>query len=192
MKIVATIGLDITKHIFQVHGAEKLGRSVLKRKLRRSEVARFLAEIPQCLESRKVEAHYLTRVLSGSGHTVRLVAPQFVKPCEVAEERRQRCGGDLRGGDPTPEAFRSAEVGRAAGPSVPSSCPQPTCRLPHAAHQPDPRAVGRVRDRAAATPWAGSPRIAGCSGGCREPTDGRGPGIVPEPLRGVGCSLESR
>jgi transposase len=49
MKIVATIGLDIAKQVFQVHGADRSGRTVLKRKLRRGEVARFFSEIPPCL-----------------------------------------------------------------------------------------------------------------------------------------------
>ena len=49
MKIVTTIGLDIAKQVFQVHGADKSGRPVLRRKLRRGEVARFFSEMPPCL-----------------------------------------------------------------------------------------------------------------------------------------------
>ncbi|HEX5434504.1 MAG TPA: IS110 family transposase [Candidatus Angelobacter sp.] len=82
MKIVATIGLDIAKQVFQVHGADKSGRPVLRRKLRRGEVARFFCEISPCLIGIEASgsAHYWARVLGGMGHTVRLMAPQFVKP----------------------------------------------------------------------------------------------------------------
>ena len=82
MKVVATIGLDIAKQVFQVHGADKSGRPVLRRKLRRAEVARFFSEVPPCLIGIEASgsAHYWARVLGGFGHTVRLMAPQFVKP----------------------------------------------------------------------------------------------------------------
>src|ERR1039458_5921782 len=79
---VTTIGLDIAKQVFQVHGADKAGRTVVRRKLRRSEVARFFSEQPPCLVGIEASgsAHYWARVLGGLGHTVRLMAPQFVKP----------------------------------------------------------------------------------------------------------------
>jgi transposase len=78
----ATIGLDIAKQVFQVHGADRSGKVVLRRKLRRSEVARFFAELEPCLIGLEASgsAHYWARVLTASGHRVRLMAPQFVKP----------------------------------------------------------------------------------------------------------------
>ncbi len=77
-----TIGLDIAKQVFQVHGADRAGKAVLRRKLKRSEVARFFSEQPPCLVGIEASgsAHYWSRVISGFGHTVRLMAPQFVKP----------------------------------------------------------------------------------------------------------------
>ena len=82
MMKVTTIGLDIAKQVFQVHGADKTGRTVVRRKLRRSEVARYFSEQPPCLVGIEASgsAHYWARVLGGLGHTVRLMAPQFVKP----------------------------------------------------------------------------------------------------------------
>ena len=82
MKIVTTIGLDIAKQVFQVHGADRSGRPVLRRKLRCGEVTRFFSKIPPCLVGIEASgsAHYWVRVLGGFGHTVRLMAPQFVKP----------------------------------------------------------------------------------------------------------------
>ena len=77
-----TIGLDIAKQVFQVHGADKAGRAVLRRKLKRSEVVRFFSEQHSCLVGIEASgsAHYWARVIGGLGHTVRLMAPQFVKP----------------------------------------------------------------------------------------------------------------
>ncbi len=50
MMMATTIGLDIARQVFQVHGADKAGRTVLRQKLRRSEVAQFFSEYPSCLE----------------------------------------------------------------------------------------------------------------------------------------------
>jgi transposase len=49
VKKVTTIGLDIAKQVFQVHGADRTGRAVVRRKLRRDEVARFFSEVEPCL-----------------------------------------------------------------------------------------------------------------------------------------------
>ena len=77
-----TIGLDIAKSIFQVHGVDAHGKPTLRRKLRRSEVLRFFAKIEPCLVG--VEAcqssHYWGRELTKLGHQVRLIPTQYVKP----------------------------------------------------------------------------------------------------------------
>jgi len=70
---VTIVGLDIAKHIFQLHGTDPQGRVALRRKLRREQVVPFFANLPTC-------AHHWARRLSAVGHTVRLIAPQFVKP----------------------------------------------------------------------------------------------------------------
>jgi transposase len=82
MKSIATIGLDIAKQVFQVHGADRSGKALLRRKLRRGEMARFFSDLQPCLIGIEASgsAHYWARVLGGLGHTVRLMAPQFVKP----------------------------------------------------------------------------------------------------------------
>lgn len=79
MTKATTIGLDIAKQVFQVHGADKAGRAVLRRKLRRSEVARFFSEQPTCLVGIEASgsAHYWARVLGELGHTVRLDGGQI-------------------------------------------------------------------------------------------------------------------
>ena len=79
---VATIGLDIAKQVFQVHGADKAGKVMFRRKLKRGKMARFFSELEPCFIGLEASgsAHYWSRVLSSFGHTVRLMAPQFVKP----------------------------------------------------------------------------------------------------------------
>ena len=79
---VATIGLDTSKHVFQVHGVDAKGRLVCRRKLRRNQLAAYFANLPCCLIGLEAcgGAHYWARRLSRLGHTVRLMAPQFVKP----------------------------------------------------------------------------------------------------------------
>jgi transposase len=79
---VATVGLDIAKQLFQAHGTDNKGRTVFSRKLRRSEVVKFFAGLEPCLIGIEASgsAHQWSRVLSRSGHTVKLMAPQFVKP----------------------------------------------------------------------------------------------------------------
>ena len=81
MKVV-TIGLDLAKHIFQVHGADAEGRLLIRRRLRRSQMAGFFANVPPCVVGMEAccGAHYWSRVIGRFGHTVRLIAPQFVKP----------------------------------------------------------------------------------------------------------------
>src|SRR5712691_2233740 len=77
-----TIGLEIAKHIFQVHGADAEGRAVRRRRLRCSQFASFFANVAPCVVGMEAccGAHYWSRVIGRFGHTVRLIAPQFGKP----------------------------------------------------------------------------------------------------------------
>jgi transposase len=81
MKITA-IGLDLAKNVFQVHGIDERGHTVLEKKLKRAQVAGFFANLPPCLVGAEAcaSAHYWGRKLQEFGHTVRLMAPQFVRP----------------------------------------------------------------------------------------------------------------
>ena len=79
---VTTIGLDLAKNVFQVHGVNEHGKTVLRKQLRRDQVAPFFANLPACLVGIEAcaSAHHWARKLQALGHTVRLMAPQFVKP----------------------------------------------------------------------------------------------------------------
>lgn len=81
MKITA-IGLDLAKQVFQVHGVDERGHSVLNRKLKRAQVALFFANLPPCLVGMEAcsSSQYWARKLMALGHTVKLIAPQFVRP----------------------------------------------------------------------------------------------------------------
>ena len=76
------IGLDLAKHVFQVHGVDAAGKMVLRKRLRRSEVTRFFVALEPCLIG--IEAcgsgHHWARELRRFGHDVRLMPPQYVRP----------------------------------------------------------------------------------------------------------------
>jgi len=79
---VTTVGIDLAKNVFVVHGVDEHGKTVLKKSLKRDQVAAFFANRPPCLIGMEAcsSAHYWARKLQAFGHTVRLMAPQFVKP----------------------------------------------------------------------------------------------------------------
>ena len=81
MKIKA-IGVDLAKSVFQVHGVDEQDRAVLRRQLKRSQVVEFFARLEPCLIGMEAcaTAHYWARKLIALGHTVRLIAPKYVKP----------------------------------------------------------------------------------------------------------------
>ena len=77
-----TIGLDLAKNVLQVHGVDERGKTVLKKALKRAQVLPFFANMPPSLIGMEAcgSAHYWARKLEAMGHTVKLMAPQFVKP----------------------------------------------------------------------------------------------------------------
>ena len=82
MQQITTIGLDLAKQVFQVHGAEADGSPVVSRKLRRGDVLAFLKKLSPCLVGMEAcgGAHYWAREIAKFGHDVRLVPPSYVKP----------------------------------------------------------------------------------------------------------------
>lgn len=79
---ITTIGIDLAKEVFQIHGVDAHGKAVLRKQLRRGEMAKFFANLEPCLIGMEAcgGAHYWARKLEEFGHTVKLMAPQFVKP----------------------------------------------------------------------------------------------------------------
>ena len=156
---ITTIGIDLAKTVFQVHGVDERGKAVLRKQLKRKDVVSFFANLEPCLIGMEAcgSAHYWARKLSELGHTVRLMAPQFVKPyvktnksdrndaeaiCEAVARPNMRF---------VPVKTADDAGGAGAAPSAPG-----IREGAHRAGQPDSRVAGRVRDR-------DSPRASGTS-----------------------------
>ena len=78
---VTTVRIDLAKSGLQIHGVDERGKAVLKKQLKRDQVASFFANFPTCLIGMEAcgSAHHWTRKLQSFGHTVKLMGPQFVK-----------------------------------------------------------------------------------------------------------------
>ena len=82
MEQIITIGLDIAKNVFQVHGIDAHGEVVVRRQLKRRQVLAFFSKLPSCLIGMEACAtsHHWARELENLGHEVRLMPPRYVKP----------------------------------------------------------------------------------------------------------------
>jgi transposase len=82
MQTVTTIGLDIAKSVFQVHGVDAAGQVVIRRQLKRRAVLAFFQKLPPCLVGMEAcaSSHHWSRELQALGHCVRLMPPAYVKP----------------------------------------------------------------------------------------------------------------
>jgi len=88
MPITSVVGLDTAKNVFQLHGVDRDGKLTFKKRLRRAQLTDFFANLPQCVIGLEATqgAHHWARVLETFGHTVRLVAPQFVRPYLLSQK----------------------------------------------------------------------------------------------------------
>src|SRR6476661_347577 len=82
MQVVTTVGLDIAKSVFQVHGVDAACQVVIRRQLKRRYVLAFFQKLPACLVGIEAcaSSHHWSRELKTLGHTVRLMPPAYVKP----------------------------------------------------------------------------------------------------------------
>lgn len=96
MTKISTIGLDLAKNVFQLHGIDASGAVVLKRQLRRSALEKFFAQLPPCLVGMEAcgSAHHWARVIGRYGHEVKLMPPAYVKPYV---KRNKNDGRDAEG-----------------------------------------------------------------------------------------------
>ena len=83
---VTTIGLDLAKHVFQVHGVDAEGATVLRKQLRRAQVVGFFSRLPRCVVGMEAcgTAHYWARELRALGHEVRLMPAQYAAQMPAA------------------------------------------------------------------------------------------------------------
>ena len=82
MKKATTMGIDLAKNVFQIHGINKKGETVLRKRLTRGKVKEVMVNLPTCLIGMEAcgGAHYWARVCKKYGHEVKLMSPQYVKP----------------------------------------------------------------------------------------------------------------
>ena len=132
MEEVSIIGVDIAKHVFQVHGARSDGSVAFSKKLSRSKLLPFLASQPRCVVAMEAcaSSHFWGREIEGLGHKVRLIAPAYVKPF-VKRQKNDVADAEAiaeAAGRPTSDALRCGEECREAvgghgapGPGPPGS-----------------------------------------------------------------------
>jgi transposase len=79
---ITTIGIDLAKMVFAIHGVDKQGKAVLQKQLKRGAMKRFFSNLEPCLIGMEAcgSAHHWARELEEFGHCVKLMAAQFVKP----------------------------------------------------------------------------------------------------------------
>ena len=79
---ITTVGIDLAKDVFQIHGVDERGKAVLRKQVKRKDMASFFAKLQPCLIGMEAcgSSHYWSRKLEGFGHTVKQMSPQFVKP----------------------------------------------------------------------------------------------------------------
>ena len=88
MKKTTTLGIDLAKSVFQLHGIDSAGRVVLRREVRRAQLMKTIAQLEPCLIG--IEAcggtHYWARRFGEYGHQVKIMSPQFVKPYRKSDK----------------------------------------------------------------------------------------------------------
>jgi transposase len=119
VKEITTVGLDLAKSWFQVHGADAQGRPLLRKKLARGKLLAFFADLPPCLVGLEAcgSAHHWARELSKLGHEVRLIPPQYVRP-DVKGNKHDSSWSSRRPCAST----RCAATWPSSGSSVPKAC----------------------------------------------------------------------
>jgi transposase len=145
---ITTVGVDLAKNVFQVHGVSADGRVVVRRQFRRAEVLKFFSALPPCLVGMEAcaSAHHWARELIAIGHEVKLMPPAYVK---AYVKRGKTDAADAEAiteavTRPTMRFVRGKErrdPGRAHAPQD----ARPACPAAHDAHQRHSGSPGRVR-----------------------------------------------
>ncbi|MEO5325197.1 IS110 family transposase [Mesorhizobium sp. CC13] len=127
MNEVTTVGLDLAKRVFQVHGADAKGRPVLQKKLRREEVLSFFAKLPPCVVGMEAcaSSHYWAREIRALGHDTKMIPASYVKPY-VARQKNDAADAAAICEAVTRPAVRSAPV---------KSLAQQAARVVHRTHE---------------------------------------------------------
>ncbi len=143
---ISTIGLDLAKNVFQVHGISATGEVVIRKALRRSQMLPFFAKLPACLVGAEAcgTSHHWARELTKRRHEAGGVREAV---CEARQERCRRCGSDLRSGHTSDDAVRADQVARTTGGSVAAPRAQPSDQTAHPAGQHNAQRTRRTGGR---------------------------------------------
>lgn len=90
MSDLALVGIDAGKHTFHLHGQDKSGQELFRKKLSRQQMMRFFANLPACTVVMKAcaGAHFVARELTVMEHQAKLISPQFVRPFVKGNKKR--------------------------------------------------------------------------------------------------------
>ncbi|MGO3700930.1 MULTISPECIES: IS110 family transposase [Halomonas] len=82
MNNISIVGIDLAKHVFQLHAIDDKGHKVFSKKVTRDQLRPLLAQLPSCIVAMEAcgSAHYWAREIKQLGHDTRLLPPQAVKP----------------------------------------------------------------------------------------------------------------
>src|SRR3990167_8445647 len=96
MRNIKVLGVDLAKNVFQLHGTDAKGKCVFKKRVSRNKLMEVVVNIDPCLIGIEActGAHYWARAFKQHGHTVKMMAPQFVKPYVKSNKNDQN---DARG-----------------------------------------------------------------------------------------------
>ena len=135
---IETLGIDIAKTVFQLHGVNRNGRLILKRRVMRDQLLQVIVQIEPCTIAIEActGAFYWQRKFEELGHKVKIISPQYVKPFVRRQKPDRRTCASCR---------RSRSSSRTSRPCISGSSAhgQP----PHRRGQSDPRAPARSRHR---------------------------------------------
>ena len=126
MQVVTTVGLDLAKSVFQVHGVDAQGEVVIRRQLKRRYVLAFFQKLSPCLVGIEAcaSSHHWSRELKALGHTVRLMPPAYVKPYVKRQKNELRTRRPSARLSPGPTCGSSNQDARATERSgAPSHAP---------------------------------------------------------------------
>ena len=134
---ITTIGVDLAKNVFQIHGVNEHGKVAVRKQIKRAEMPNYFANMEPCLIGMEAcgSAHHWARKLESYGHTVKLMAPQFVKPYVKTNKN------DMADAEAICEAVGRPNMRFVAKKNI----EQQAILSVHRAGQPDTRAALRVR-----------------------------------------------
>ena len=152
MQTITTIGLDIAKTVFQVHGVDAGGQVIVRRQLKRRYVVPFFQKLSPCLVGIEAcaSAHHWSRELQALGHTVRLMPPAYVKPY-VKRQKNDATDAEAICEAVTRASMRFVPTKTSRAAKRPGAAPHAPSVHPSAdlGDQCDPGSSCRVRDRSA-------------------------------------------